>query len=183
MSERDGVLGRLIKYLEFKNIPFARMERMAGFSNGYLRNNKGSISGTKLSEVIECLPELNGDWLLTGRGEMEFSKEEPTEIHQGEHATHGRFAGRDYIENQHGHIIPAVQANIESTQNNTQNIQQTVVILEGGKTRSVGLQELHELYQKLQSLHSSNAQELIDTTRENRQLKEELESLRNRSKS
>lgn len=70
MVETKNVVDRLIKFLNSKSIPFARMERMAGFSNGYLRNNKGNMPGTRLAEVIECFPELNGDWLLTGRGEM-----------------------------------------------------------------------------------------------------------------
>lgn len=70
MVDTKNVVDRLIKFLNSKSIPFARMERMAGFSNGYLRNNKGNMPGTRLAEVIECFPELNGDWLLTGRGEM-----------------------------------------------------------------------------------------------------------------
>lgn len=76
MVETKNVVERLIKFLNSKNIPFARMERMAGFSNGYLRNNKGNMPGTRLAEVIECFPELNGDWLLTGRGDMLLPTEE-----------------------------------------------------------------------------------------------------------
>lgn len=70
VSEEASALQRLEKYLDYKKIAPAKLEKMAGLANGYIRKNKGSLSSVKLSDILSVLPDLNGDWLLTGRGEM-----------------------------------------------------------------------------------------------------------------
>ena len=182
-DEKLTVLERLIKYLGYRNIPFARMERMAGFSNGYLRNNKGSISGTKLAEVIECLPELNGDWLLTGRGPMEMPKEvsakEKAHIVQGEGASGGRFAAENYYEG-----VKSNSGIQESAETEDGSIQQDlVVIVEAGKEIKVGLEDLHKRYIAVKDELEQLKNDYIEVLKENKTLIGELNKLRKRSDS
>ena len=40
-----------------------------GLSNGYVNNIRKSISPEKLQSITLTFPELNTEWLLTGRGE------------------------------------------------------------------------------------------------------------------
>ena len=95
-------LQRLEEYLTVKHIPAARLEKMAGLANGYIRKNKGSLSSVKLADILSVLPDLNGDWLLTGRGKM-LIEDKPKEtvtvanggtyIEQGRESKDGTFTG------------------------------------------------------------------------------------------
>lgn len=180
-DEKLTVLERLVKYLNYRSIPFARMERMAGFSNGYLRNNKGSISGTKLAEVIDCLPELNGDWLLTGRGPMEMPKKEEEKAHivQGEGASGGRFAGHNYYEGSKENLD--LEENAESEEGPIQ--QDLVVIVEAGKEIQIGIHDLHKRYLAVKDELDKLKDECIDLLKENKTLTGELNKLRKGSDS
>lgn len=102
MSDFDKTaLERLQEYLDFKKIPAARLEKMAGLANGYIRKNKGSLSSVKLADILSVLPDLNGDWLLTGRGQMLIGESEKATvsiqngqyIEQGRHSENGTFTG------------------------------------------------------------------------------------------
>lgn len=70
IAEEKTTLQRLEEYLKYKKIAPAKLEKMAGLANGYIRKNKGSLSSVKLGDILSVLPDLNGDWLLTGRGGM-----------------------------------------------------------------------------------------------------------------
>lgn len=64
---------RLFTFFENNGLKHTPMERELGLTNGYLgkmRDRKGSI-GSDILETIFCkFPDLNPDWLLTGRGSM-----------------------------------------------------------------------------------------------------------------
>ena len=109
MSDFDRTaLERLQEYLDFKKIPAARLEKMAGLANGYIRKNKGSLSSVKLADILSVLPDLNGDWLLTGRGEMliddmrhvphqSVTVQDGQYIEQGRQSDNGTFTGTGNI--------------------------------------------------------------------------------------
>lgn len=61
---------RINLFLEHKKINRSAFEKASGLSNGYTRNIKESIGGTKLEGILNAFPELNRVWLLTGEGEM-----------------------------------------------------------------------------------------------------------------
>lgn len=61
---------RLIEYLKYRNIGQNKFEKMAGISNGYISNTKGSIGTSVLTRIIDACPDLNKNWLLSGEGEM-----------------------------------------------------------------------------------------------------------------
>ncbi|WP_298648432.1 hypothetical protein [uncultured Proteiniphilum sp.] len=47
-----------------------KFEGLVGFSRGYISKVKTSIGADKLSNIVEVFPDLNLDWLITGKGEM-----------------------------------------------------------------------------------------------------------------
>lgn len=61
---------RIMIFIEFKNMKPATFERMAGLSNGYLKQLKNSPSISMIEKILETFPEINKEWLLTGEGEM-----------------------------------------------------------------------------------------------------------------
>lgn len=60
---------RLIQFLNFKDITPYRFCKDLGFSMGYL-DKKGAIGTDKYLKIIEYYPEINPEWLLTGKGTM-----------------------------------------------------------------------------------------------------------------
>lgn len=61
---------RIMIFIESKNMKPATFERMAGLSNGYLKQLKNSPSISMIEKILETFPEINKEWLLTGEGEM-----------------------------------------------------------------------------------------------------------------
>lgn len=60
---------RLLEYLAKKHLNPSKLERMLGWSNGYIAKvNDFSIA--RLAQITEACPDINLDWLLTGRGNM-----------------------------------------------------------------------------------------------------------------
>lgn len=67
------VLTRLKEYIDFKGISIAKFESEIGMSNNSFRKswlNKGSIGSDKLENILRKYPDINTEWLLTGKGEM-----------------------------------------------------------------------------------------------------------------
>lgn len=61
---------RLVDYLKYKGIGQNRFEKQAGLSTGYINKLRKEPSPTKLRGIINAAPDLNEQWLLTGKGEM-----------------------------------------------------------------------------------------------------------------
>lgn len=68
-----NTLQRLKIYIDYKGLTNKDFEISVGFSNGafasQLKNNR-TIGVDKLENILLVYPEINGDWLLTGKGEM-----------------------------------------------------------------------------------------------------------------
>lgn len=60
---------RIIQYIESKEISKYQFYKITGFSNGFL-DKEGSIGSDKCEQIIYSFPELNPEWLITGKGEM-----------------------------------------------------------------------------------------------------------------
>lgn len=60
---------RIIQVLENKNITPYRFCKDLGLSMGYL-DKRGAIGTDKYLKIIEYLPEISPEWLLTGQGSM-----------------------------------------------------------------------------------------------------------------
>jgi phage repressor protein C with HTH and peptisase S24 domain len=65
----ETIQNRVLQYLEYKGITPYRFCKDLGLSMGYL-DKKGSIGTDKYLKIIEYYPEINDNWLLTGKGEM-----------------------------------------------------------------------------------------------------------------
>lgn len=73
------IIERLRLYIDYKQISFNSFDKAIGASNGYIGKQikNGASIGGDIIEKISCIyPDLNIEWLVTGRGEMLISDEE-----------------------------------------------------------------------------------------------------------
>ena len=64
------VKNRLTQYLSYKGIGQVSFANIAGLSRGYVNNIINSIGPTAQSKIAKSFPDLNIDWLITGKGNM-----------------------------------------------------------------------------------------------------------------
>ena len=60
---------RILQYLEYKSIRKSKFYKDVGLSNGFLDKVKDIGSG-KLELILKSYPDINPEWLLTGKGNM-----------------------------------------------------------------------------------------------------------------
>ena len=65
-----SVKERLIKFLDFKKISKTKFGETIGVSPAYVTSMRDSISREKIEKIKNHYPELDIEWLLTGKGEM-----------------------------------------------------------------------------------------------------------------
>lgn len=63
------IVDRLLKIIELKGINKSRFYKETGLSNGFLDKVR-DIGVSKIEHILNVYPELNPNWLLTGKGEM-----------------------------------------------------------------------------------------------------------------
>lgn len=61
---------RVCQYCKYMNIRVSQFEKKAGLSNGYFNQVSKKPSNSKLDAIAKAHPNLDIDWLCTGRGEM-----------------------------------------------------------------------------------------------------------------
>lgn len=64
-----GTVQRIQQYIENKGISKYRFYQQSGLSNGALDKGE-NIGSDKCEKILYAFPDLNSDWLLTGRGSM-----------------------------------------------------------------------------------------------------------------
>ena len=67
------LIDRLYEYFELKGVKPTALEKKIGLGNGYLgkQHKRGGDFGSEIIEkIVYEFPDLNIDWLLTGRGTM-----------------------------------------------------------------------------------------------------------------
>lgn len=72
------VLKRLKEFIDANGLSIAAFEKSIGMSNasfGKSLKNNGAIGSDKLENILTVYPDINPDWLLTGRGSMLKSEE------------------------------------------------------------------------------------------------------------
>lgn len=74
MNDNQGVKDRLKIFISSKGIAINHFEKLISVSNGYVNSISKSIGGTILERISKIYPELNREWLLTGKGDRENSK-------------------------------------------------------------------------------------------------------------
>lgn len=60
---------RILQFIEYKRLSKNKFYKETGLSNGIL-DKQGGISSDSLEKIYYVYPEINLDWLLTGKGEM-----------------------------------------------------------------------------------------------------------------
>ena len=64
---------RLLQFIEFKQLNITTFEKKICVANSTIRtatDNKKSITTATLEKILNSFPELNANWLLTGKGCM-----------------------------------------------------------------------------------------------------------------
>lgn len=72
------ILKRLKEFIDANGLSIAAFEKSIGMSNasfGKSLKNNGAIGSDKLENILIVYPDINPDWLLTGRGSMLKSEE------------------------------------------------------------------------------------------------------------
>jgi len=64
---------RLFYFIRCKNISVNKFSKEIGVSNAYFskqKKSKGSIGSHIIEKIVSIYPEINLEWLLTGKGDM-----------------------------------------------------------------------------------------------------------------
>ncbi|MDR1887619.1 MAG: hypothetical protein LBQ70_06855 [Prevotellaceae bacterium] len=61
---------RLRKFAAYKGAGRNRFEESVGISLGYLSSRSPSVGSEIIEKIANCYPDLNVEWLITGRGQM-----------------------------------------------------------------------------------------------------------------
>ena len=69
MQEKSIIKQNILKYLEFKGISPCKFYQDSGITRGVLGQNNG-MSEENTTRFIAYCPEINIEWLLTGKGDM-----------------------------------------------------------------------------------------------------------------
>ena len=69
MSNSTSIRERIAEFLILKGISRYRFYKDTGLSNGFL-DKPGSINSDNCEKICYCYPDINPEWLLTGKGEM-----------------------------------------------------------------------------------------------------------------
>lgn len=69
-----GLKERLLEFIQHKKISVRAFETSCGFTNAWVSDIMSRIDIGKVQKISEIYPELNIDWLFTGRGSMEYGK-------------------------------------------------------------------------------------------------------------
>lgn len=64
-----GSTERVVQFIEYKGISKYKFCKDLGFSNKFL-DNSSNMGTDKACIILHHYPEINADWLITGRGEM-----------------------------------------------------------------------------------------------------------------
>lgn len=75
-------IDRLRLFIKSKGLGQTKFEERVGFSRGYISKVKTSIGADKLSNIVEAFPDLNLDWLITGKGKMTSTPVQPAAVEQ-----------------------------------------------------------------------------------------------------
>lgn len=107
---------RLKKYIDYKGISLHAFETAIGASNGHISRQiktSGNLGSIFIERILEKFPDLNPEWLLTGKGEM-LKKDEMQKNHHPMHTTPCALCEeKERLIQAKDQIIAALQAQIK----------------------------------------------------------------------
>lgn len=66
----DGTKERLLQFISYLGLDKSVFEREAGLANGFVDKTNSRMRKTSLNAITGRWPQLNGDWLMSGEGDM-----------------------------------------------------------------------------------------------------------------
>ena len=66
----SSVKQRLLEFIDYLGIKKNAFEQTIGMSNGFVNNTNDRMTKRSLDAIKSAYPQLNTDWLISGRGEM-----------------------------------------------------------------------------------------------------------------
>ena len=66
----DGTKERLLQFISHLGLDKSVFEREAGLANGFVDKTNSRMRKTSLNAITGRWPQLNGDWLMSGEGDM-----------------------------------------------------------------------------------------------------------------
>ena len=69
MQENSIIKKNILQFIEYKGITAYKFYKETGISRGILSQNNG-LSEDNTLRFLAYFPEVNAEWLLTGKGEM-----------------------------------------------------------------------------------------------------------------
>lgn len=72
-----GLKERLLQFIAFHMMSVRAFEASCGFKNAWVSDIMSRIDISKVQKISELYPDLNIDWLFTGRGNMLYGLEDP----------------------------------------------------------------------------------------------------------
>ncbi|MDR1699465.1 MAG: hypothetical protein LBR75_06560 [Prevotellaceae bacterium] len=73
MQEKSLIKKNIIQFIEFKGITKYKLYQLTGITRNVLDQNNG-MSEENTAKFLACFPEVDANWLLTGKGEMLLEK-------------------------------------------------------------------------------------------------------------
>lgn len=89
---------RFFHYLESKNLRHTPVEKELGLSNGYLgkmKSRKASIGSDIIEKIVSFFPDLNINWLVTGKGDMLNDEKSGSDTNAKPHTKHSFTSPRN----------------------------------------------------------------------------------------
>lgn len=69
MQENSPIKKRILEVIELKDITKYEFYKKSGITRGILDQNNG-ISEENIAKLLAFIPDINADWLLTGKGSI-----------------------------------------------------------------------------------------------------------------
>ena len=95
--DEDTVKQRLINFLSQERITKAEFGRRIGVSSAFITSMRKSIQPDKLKAIASEFPELNTDWLMTGKGEMLKGEEIRSTVEEARQVTESPYMNVVYV--------------------------------------------------------------------------------------
>lgn len=64
----ESVADRIRLYIKANNLKTKHFEQAAGLTNGYIRSLKTVPGSAKIEAILAAYPDLDREWLMTGKG-------------------------------------------------------------------------------------------------------------------
>lgn len=61
---------RLNQFIKYKGLKIKTFEEVCGIAKGYAGNARKTMNSDIIDTIVMKFPDLNADWLITGRGSM-----------------------------------------------------------------------------------------------------------------